>query len=74
MDCNSDMFLYMQVKKDDDDAFRRLFQKYFPPLYIFARKFLEEEAAKDIVQECFYTLWKSRKKLEIKVSLYQRYN
>jgi RNA polymerase sigma-70 factor (ECF subfamily) len=63
------MFLYIQVKKDDHDAFRRLFQKYFPPLYLFAKKFLEEEAAKDIVQECFYTLWKNRKKLEISLSL-----
>jgi RNA polymerase sigma-70 factor (ECF subfamily) len=69
MDHNSDMSLFQQVKNDDNNAFRRLFQKYFPPLYIFAKKFLEEEAAKDIVQECFLNLWKNRKKIEITTSL-----
>ncbi|NLO03471.1 MAG: RNA polymerase sigma-70 factor [Bacteroidales bacterium] len=69
MDHNRDMSLFKQVKNDDNNAFRRLFQKYFPPLYIFAKKFLEEEAAKDIVQECFFNLWKNRKKIELTTSL-----
>ena len=46
-----------------------MFQKYFQPLFLFARKFVDEEQAKDFVQDCFYDFWRNRKKIEISTSL-----
>ena len=56
---------FQKVKNDDRLAFHVLFQKYYQSLFLFALKFVDEEQAKDIVQECFYELWKNRKKTEI---------
>lgn len=53
----------------DRSAFRTLYQKYFQPLFLFALKFVDEEQAKDFVQDCFYELWQNRKKVEITTSV-----
>ncbi len=61
--------LLQNLKNGDKSAFRIIFQTYFQPLFIFALKFVNEEQAKDFVQDCFYDLWKNRKQIEICSSL-----
>ena len=58
-----------KIKEDDVGAFSLLFSEYFQPLFIFAKKFVDEDLAKDFVQDCFSELWQNRKKIEIKKSL-----
>ncbi len=38
----------------------QLFKDYSKPLFYFALKFVEEEQAKDIVQDVFYKLWEDK--------------
>jgi len=65
----TDKALFLRIKNDDNAAFRQLFHKYYQSLYLFALKFIDEEAAKDLVQDCFFEFWKSRKKIQITSSL-----
>jgi len=50
-------------------TFQNRFQKYYQPLFLFASKFVGEEQAKDIVQDCFYELWQNRNKTHISTSV-----
>ncbi|QGY47973.1 RNA polymerase sigma-70 factor [Maribellus comscasis] len=61
--------IFQKVKNGDRSAFRILFQRYFQPLFLFASKFVDQEQAKDIVQDCFYELWQNRRKTEITTSV-----
>lgn len=45
--------------------FEELFRQYSKPLFYYAAKFVEDDTAKDIVQDVFVKLWSNR---EIKVS------
>jgi RNA polymerase sigma-70 factor (ECF subfamily) len=65
----TDKALFRKIKNDDNVAFRQLFHKYYQSLYLFALKFIDEEGAKDLVQDCFFDLWKNRKNTEISSSL-----
>lgn len=69
MSKTSDYIIFQKVKEGDQFAFRILYLKYFQPLYIFSRKFVDEELAKDFIQDCFYDLWQDRYKIEITSSL-----
>jgi RNA polymerase sigma-70 factor (ECF subfamily) len=44
----------------DSEQFERLFFEYQPRLVRFAVKFVDEDAAEDIVQNCFLRLWNRR--------------
>jgi len=56
--------------QDDDGAFQVLFKMFFPPLCVYAKRFINEGSdSEDIVQNVFYKLWKDRKELEIKTSM-----
>lgn len=61
--------LLTRLKENDENAFQQLFFSYFQPLFIFAQKFVNEEQAKDFVQDCFYYLWQNRQKIEINTGL-----
>lgn len=69
MNQTSEKIILDNLKNGDRLAFRYLFQKYYQPLFLFARKFVELELAKDFVQDCFFDLWKNREKVEISTSL-----
>lgn len=60
---------FKKIVDGDVDAFRDLFSEYFQRLFIFAKKFVGEELAKDFVQDCFFELWKNRNKLKIQTSI-----
>ena len=57
------------IIRGDLDAFNKLFSDYYQPLFIFAQKFVDEELAKDLVQDCFFELWKKRNSLKITSSI-----
>lgn len=49
------------IKKGDVKAFRKLFEEFYPSMFIVAVKFISDrEAAKDIVQDVFIKLWEKR--------------
>ena len=61
----TDKTLLLKLRAGNHVAFRCLFQTYYQRLYLFACKFVDEDTAKDLVQDCFLELWKNRKKTEI---------
>ena len=61
---NKDLF----VNKRNPELFEELFNQYSKPLFYYAAKFVEDEAARDIVQDIFAKLW-SDQKITIKLSL-----
>lgn len=56
------------VNKRNPELFEELFNKYSKPLFYYAAKFVEDEVARDIVQDVFAKLW-SDQKISIKLSL-----
>lgn len=60
--------ILQKVRDGDMVAFRHLYNLYFRRLSIFAQKFVGEDQAKDMVQDCFYNYWINRNKIEINTS------
>lgn len=57
----SDELLLSRIKDGDNRAFDTLFRKYYPRLFAFANKFIQDEdISKDIVQEVFILVWEKR--------------
>ncbi len=55
-----DLILLMK-DKDDEYAFREIYERYSGLMYVFAlKKVKNEDEAKDIVQEIFIVLWNKR--------------
>jgi len=66
----SDKVFLEQVKKGDEAAFRRLFEKYWQDLFQLASKRLRsKDDASDMVQEVFLSLWNNVQQVEIEESL-----
>lgn len=61
---NKDLF----VNKRNPELFEELFNQYSKPLFYYAAKFVEDEAARDIVQDVFAKFW-SDQKISIQLSL-----
>lgn len=61
IDFSEDRFLLEEIKKGNNGAFEYLFKRYYPRLYGYAIRFVEdEEIARDIIQECFLHFWEKR--------------
>ena len=61
---NPDELLWKIAINDDKEAYRILFDLFYPALCLFAKRYVEERAvAEDLVQDVFVTLWESRKKI-----------
>jgi RNA polymerase sigma-70 factor (family 1) len=57
----SDNELLQLLKEDDHAAYTEIYHRYFYVLYVHAyKKLLDEEQAKDIIQEVFTSLWIKR--------------
>lgn len=53
------------IKKDQNEAFKFLFQKYYSRLLRYAIRFVQEkEIAEDIIQEVFISFWEKRQLLK----------
>lgn len=64
-----DMALLKGLRMEDQRAFDRLFRKYYLLLCAYARRFLEQEDAEEVVQETMLQLWENRCELAIESSL-----
>lgn len=54
--------LHQQIQQDDKNAFRKLFNSLWKPLYIFCQSIvMDENVAKDVVQEVWIDYWNRRK-------------
>lgn len=50
------------LKKDESGAFRLLFDRYYDNLLLYCYHILKDlETAEDIVQDCFVSLWNSKR-------------
>lgn len=64
-----DQLFWKIALEDDDEAFRLLFFEFFPPLCVFAHRYIDDWATcEDIVQDTFFKIWKKRKSIEISTS------
>ena len=57
-------YLTEKISKNDRNAFDELFRRYYPMMISYARLFLKDEWAKDVVQDVFLSVWKNRKSLD----------
>jgi RNA polymerase sigma-70 factor (ECF subfamily) len=65
-----DQTLLIRLREGDRDAFAKIYDVYFAPLYQHAYNRLRDtEAAKDVVQELFTVLWEKRELLDLKTNL-----
>jgi len=53
------------LKKNDREAFNRLFRHYYPRLMAYVSAMINGDAAEDITQDVFLYVWENRKKLNI---------
>jgi RNA polymerase sigma-70 factor, ECF subfamily len=59
-----------RIQAGDLKEFERLFKDLYSPLCSYANRIIrDKDKAEEIVQDIFYTIWKNRTNLEIKVSL-----
>lgn len=56
----TDARLIELISQDNSFAFRRLYERYWLGLFDKARKRVDEDTAKDIIQEVMTTLWRRR--------------
>lgn len=56
------------TEKANDGLFDEIFRQYSKPLFYYAAKFVDDEAARDIVQDVFVKLW-SDSSITVKLSL-----
>jgi RNA polymerase sigma-70 factor, ECF subfamily len=65
-----DKELLTRIKKEDINAFEKLYFDMHPRLFAFSRKFIDDaELSKDIVQEVFFEFWEGRNVIDINTSL-----
>ncbi|WP_321332575.1 RNA polymerase sigma-70 factor [uncultured Bacteroides sp.] len=61
-----DLLLLKKIKEGDIKTFEYVFRLYYSPLCLYAFGIIgSKDAAEEIVQELFYTLWKERCHLQI---------
>lgn len=67
---NPDELLWQIAINDDKEAYRALFDLFYPGLCLYAKRYVDERAvAEDLVQDVFVTLWENRKKIKIESSV-----
>ena len=65
-----DSLLWKIAINDDKNAYRTLFDLFYQPLCVYARRYVDEhEAIEDFVQNVFVMLWENRKDLKIESSV-----
>jgi len=66
----TDKELIVAACKGSEEAFRKLYEKYWPDLYKIAyRRLSSEDDVKDILQETFISLWKNLQHISVNESL-----
>lgn len=66
---DANLLLWRISIKDDEVAYRSLFEHYYAALCLFAKRYIDDKATReDIVQEVFFTIWEKRKSIAAHVS------
>jgi RNA polymerase sigma-70 factor (ECF subfamily) len=60
--------LITNIQRGDQKSFKLLFTRFSKSLYYYAITFVDEDSAKDIVQDVFYEIW-SNSRIKIKSSI-----
>jgi len=69
-DENTYNILIERIGKDDIKAYNKLYNSFYTPLCVFARRYLTDmETIEDCVQDIFMNIWKNRKNLSIETSI-----
>lgn len=59
-----------KIRRSDRKAFDELFRVFYPVLVRFAMRYVSDKmASKDVVQECFVSLWQTRYRIDVDRSL-----
>ncbi len=59
----------MKLSAADEDYFRKLFERYYAPLCIYAKRFIQNpDTREDIVQDVFCSFWINREKIDCSTS------
>lgn len=58
-----DKISFGTIRKGDRAAFNELFKFYYPKLMAYCRLILEENIAKDVVQDTFIYIWNNRERI-----------
>lgn len=53
-----------KLKQGDPATFRIFFERFYPKLMGLAKRFVDEQTAKDLVQEVFTAYWEQKKEIE----------
>jgi RNA polymerase sigma-70 factor (ECF subfamily) len=65
-----DNWLIKGIEEGREDAYKQLFHQYYAQLVVFARKVvLDDDLARDLVQDVFVTFYEKRKDIKIHSSL-----
>jgi len=66
-----DSTIWKDIKRSDKKALRKLHNKYFHQMYLYASKSANgnEGLAEELVSDCFIKLWENRKNIEIRDSV-----
>jgi len=65
-----DLYIQKKIQGGDIREFEQLFTRHYKPLCQVAFKILKDmDTAEDIVQEFFYSFWKNRESLSLRLSL-----
>jgi RNA polymerase sigma-70 factor (ECF subfamily) len=66
---DTDLLLWNISMNNDECAFRTLFEYYYVPLCLYAKRYVENKAVReDIVQDVFFTIWEKRKQIKVNTS------
>ncbi len=58
--------LLEDLRSDSSEAFDSIFREWYTPLFCFAKEYvIDQEVAKNLVQDTFLSLWEKRKDLSI---------
>ena len=65
IDFSDQNYLLKELHNGNEKAFEFLFRNYYPRLYGYAIRFVDDrEAGRDIIQDCFTNLWEKRSLLK----------
>ncbi len=65
-----DQYLWENIKKGSKTDFKKLHDRYFNQLCLYAFKYAKKpEYIEELVSDCFIKLWENRKTIEIKTSV-----
>lgn len=64
----TDVALFEEIRKGDQQAFDMLFLRYYPALCAYAKEFVGYDDREEVVQDVMVWLWENREKVTIETS------